>query len=81
MKSPVTHILMLHASSRLLGSSFGLPAFNVFNVSVPVTFDYSVVGAGTASIAVAARLAEAGSTVALIEAGSLHHLGNGNFSH
>ena len=71
---------MSHASSRLLGSSFGLPAFNIFNVTAPLTFDYIVVGAGTAGIPVAVRLAEAGSTVALIEAGSLHHLGNGNFS-
>ncbi|KAK4246248.1 GMC oxidoreductase [Corynascus novoguineensis] len=69
-----------HASSRLLGSSFGLPIFDIFNVTTPVTFDYIVVGAGTAGIPVAVRLAEAGSTVALIEAGSLHYLGNGNFS-
>ncbi|OBT56742.1 hypothetical protein VE04_03423 [Pseudogymnoascus sp. 24MN13] len=68
------------ASSRLLGSSFGLPIFDIFNVTAPVTFDYIVVGAGTAGIPVAVRLAEAGNTVALIEAGSLHYVGNGNFS-
>ncbi|KAE8421060.1 glucose-methanol-choline oxidoreductase [Aspergillus pseudocaelatus] len=62
------------------GSSFGLPTFDIFNVSASVTFDYIVIGAGTAGIPVAVRLAEAGNTVALIEAGSLHHLGNGNFS-
>ena len=84
-RAALAYVLILascvpHASSRLFGSSFGLPAFNIFNVSAPVTFDYIVVGAGTAGIPVAVRLAEAGSTVALIEAGSLHHLGNGNFS-
>ncbi|WYZ36345.1 hypothetical protein EsH8_XII_000095 [Colletotrichum jinshuiense] len=69
-----------HASSRLLGYSFGLPIFDIFNATAQVTFDYIVVGAGTAGIPVAVRLAEAGRTVALIEAGSLHQLGNGNFS-
>ncbi|EFQ35400.1 GMC oxidoreductase [Colletotrichum graminicola] len=69
-----------YASARLLGSSFGLPIFDIFNVTAPVIFDYICVGAGTAGIAVAVRLAEAGNTVALIEAGSLHQLGNGNFS-
>ncbi|KAF9884908.1 hypothetical protein FE257_000899 [Aspergillus nanangensis] len=66
--------------SRLIGSSFGPPTFDIFNVSASVTFDYIVIGAGTAGIPLAVRLAEAGSTVALVEAGSLHHLGNGNFS-
>ncbi|KAK6063600.1 GMC oxidoreductase [Seiridium cupressi] len=85
MAASVAQLLILlgcmpYASSRLLGSSFGLPIFDIFNVTAPVTFDYIVVGAGTAGIPVAVRLAEAGSTVALIEAGSLHYLGNGNFS-
>lgn len=69
-----------HVSSRLLGSSFGSPIFDIFNIHAPISFDYIIVGAGTAGIPVAVRLAEAGNTVALIEAGSLHHLGNGNFS-
>ena len=86
MKSPLTHVLiifscMLHpSSSRLLGSSFVLSAFDIFYVSVSVIFDYIVVRAGTACLPVAVRLAGAGSTVALIKTGSLHHLGNGNLS-
>ena len=85
MKAALAHLAILfacvpRASSRLVGSSFGQPAFDIFNVSASVAFDYIVIGAGTTGIPVAVRLAEAGSTVALIEAGSLHHLGNGNFS-
>ncbi|KAI0600487.1 glucose-methanol-choline oxidoreductase [Biscogniauxia sp. FL1348] len=59
---------------RLLGSSFGLPGDNA-------TYDYVIVGGGTAGLTVAARLVEqkAGS-VAVIEAGSFYELGNGNLS-
>jgi len=64
----------------LFGSSFGAPAFNIFDPSQNATFDYIVVGAGNAGIPLAVRLAEAGYTVALVEAGSFNQLGNGNFS-
>ena len=57
----------------LLGSHFGLPGNQ--------TFDYVVVGGGTAGLAVAARLAEDGTkSVAVIEAGSFYEIGNGNLS-
>lgn len=49
--------------SAPIGSSFGVPADAVY--------DYVVVGAGNAGSPVAHRLAEAGHTVALVEAGGL----------
>jgi len=59
--------------SRLFGSSFALPG--------NATFDYIVVGGGTAGLVVATRLAQDPSTsVAVIEAGSFYEIGNGNTS-
>ncbi|KAL3431734.1 hypothetical protein BDV09DRAFT_206458 [Aspergillus tetrazonus] len=56
-----------------IGSSFGVPGTDAL-------YDYVVVGAGNAGAPVAYRLAEAGHTVALVEAGSLYEYGNGNLS-
>ena len=64
-----------HVKARsLLGSSFGVPGNNA-------TFDYIVVGGGTAGLTLATRLVEqqAGS-VAVIEAGGFYEIGNGNIS-
>jgi choline dehydrogenase len=72
--------LLRLTTARLLGSSFGIPSYDIFNPSLNATFDYVVVGAGNAGIPVAVRLAEAGFHVALVEAGSYASLGNGNFS-
>lgn len=57
-----------------LGSSFGVPGRNA-------TFDYIVVGGGTAGLTLATRLAEqqAGS-VAVVEAGGFYEIDNGNLS-
>jgi len=56
------------------GNSFGIPNNNA-------TYDYVVVGGGTAGLAVAMRLAENTSyTVAVIEAGGFYQLENGNQS-
>ncbi|KAI4847378.1 putative choline dehydrogenase [Aureobasidium sp. EXF-8845] len=45
------------------------------------SYDYVVVGGGTAGLTVATRLAQSGSfSVAVIEAGSFYELDNGNFS-
>ena len=62
------------AASGLIGSHFGIPFFNA-------SFDYVVVGGGTAGLAIASRLAEnTSNSVAVIEAGSLYELDNGNLS-
>ncbi|KAI0909796.1 GMC oxidoreductase [Ustulina deusta] len=65
-----------HASpvGRLLGSSFGLPGSDA-------TYDYVIVGGGTAGLTLASRLVEqkAGS-VAVVEAGSFYELGQSNIS-
>lgn len=58
---------------RMLGSSFGIPKNQ--------TFDYLVVGGGTAGLTIATRLAEQGAgSVAVIEAGGFYELNNGNLS-
>lgn len=66
-------ILAESVQARLLGSSFGIPGNS--------TFDYVVVGGGTAGLAIATRLVEqnAGS-VAVVEAGTFYELSNGNAS-
>jgi choline dehydrogenase len=62
----------IHLTARhLLGSSFGIPR----NAS----YDYVVIGGGTAGLTVAARLAEM-SSVAVVEAGSFYEIDNGNLS-
>jgi choline dehydrogenase len=59
---------------HLLGSSFGLPGTNA-------TFDYVVVGGGTAGLAMAARLAQnRTASVAVIEAGGFYEVDNGNYT-
>ena len=59
---------------RILGSSFGVPGINA-------TFDYVIVGGGTAGLTIAARLAEDLSlTVAVIEAGGFYEVDNGDLS-
>lgn len=59
---------------KLWSSSFGIPGVNA-------TYDYIVVGGGTAGNAIAARLAEDSSvSVAVIEAGGFYEIDNGNGS-
>ncbi|KAH7374219.1 GMC oxidoreductase [Cadophora sp. MPI-SDFR-AT-0126] len=80
----LTHLyclgLLRSTTARLLGSSFGIPSYDIFNPSPNATFDFVVVGAGNAGLPLAVRLAEAGFRVALVEAGSYASIGNGNFS-
>ena len=53
---------------------FGIPGRNA-------TFDYVIVGAGTAGLTLATRLVQSGSkSVAVIEAGSFYETDNGNLS-
>jgi choline dehydrogenase len=55
-----------------LGNSFGVPGKNA-------SYDYVVVGGGTAGLTIAARLAEDNNiTVAVIEAGGFYQMDNGN---
>ena len=56
----------------LLGSHFG-------RVNIPASYDYVVVGGGTAGLTIARRLAEH-HTVAVIEAGSFYEIDNSNLT-
>ena len=56
----------------LLGSHFG-------QVNIPASYDYVIVGGGTAGLTIARRLAEV-HTVAVIEAGSFYEVDNGNLT-
>ncbi|KPM38130.1 Versicolorin B synthase [Neonectria ditissima] len=59
---------------QLTGNGFGIPGINA-------TYDYVIVGGGTAGALAAARLIEySNATVALIEAGGFYELSNGNIS-
>ena len=56
------------------GSFFGLPGKNA-------TYDYVIVGGGTAGLTVASRLAEDKSlSIAVVEAGTFSEISNGNNS-
>lgn len=61
-------------ATQLIGSHFGVP-------DNPLTYDYVIVGGGTAGLTVAGRLASNPSfTVAVIEAGGFYEFDNGNYS-
>ncbi|KAK3312320.1 hypothetical protein B0H66DRAFT_396827 [Apodospora peruviana] len=60
------------AVNRLPSSAFAVPG--------DATYDYVVVGGGTAGLTVAARLAASGASVGVIEAGGAYELDNGNYS-
>ena len=61
-------------ATQLIGSHFGVP-------DTPITYDYVIVGGGTAGLVVARRLAANSSfTVAVIEAGGFYEFDNGNYS-
>ncbi|KAF3762736.1 putative GMC oxidoreductase [Cryphonectria parasitica EP155] len=58
---------------RLSESFFGVPGTNA-------TYDYVIVGGGTAGLTLATRLAEANASVAVVEAGGFYETDNGNLS-
>ena len=61
-------------AQSLIGSHFGIPFFNA-------SFDYVIVGGGTAGLTLATRLAQDSSiTVAVIEAGGFSEVDNGNLT-
>ncbi len=59
--------------TKIYGNSFGVPGLNA-------SYDYVIIGGGTAGNTIAARLAQdpANYTVAVIEAGSFYEILNGN---
>ncbi|KAL8803054.1 MAG: hypothetical protein Q9182_003424 [Xanthomendoza sp. 2 TL-2023] len=62
------------STGHLLGSAFGAPGTNE-------TFDYVIVGGGTAGLTIATRLAQDPAvTVAVVEAGGFYEIDNGNRS-
>ncbi|KAI9712254.1 MAG: hypothetical protein M1828_001697 [Chrysothrix sp. TS-e1954] len=62
------------AASGLLGSHFGVPG-------LPASYDYVVLGGGTAGLTIARRLAaDPANTVAVIEAGGFYEEDNGNYT-
>ncbi|KAH8754201.1 hypothetical protein F5883DRAFT_188173 [Diaporthe sp. PMI_573] len=70
-------VLISRAAAALHGSTTSRP-FN--SPTQNATFDYVVIGGGTAGLVVAARLAEANMSVAVVEAGGFYDIDNGNFS-
>ena len=62
------------SAQGLLGSHFGVPG-------LPGSYDYIVVGGGTAGLTIARRLAaDSTVTVAVIEAGGFYETDNGNYT-
>ncbi|KAE8349817.1 hypothetical protein BDV28DRAFT_140411 [Aspergillus coremiiformis] len=72
---PQVNLFSNEQPGPLLGTSFGIPGANA-------TFDYVVVGGGTAGLTIASRLAQKGSnlSVAVVEAGGFYEVDNGNIS-
>ncbi|GAB7355471.1 hypothetical protein MBLNU459_g5970t3 [Dothideomycetes sp. NU459] len=74
---------LLPSGSAVRASKFGTAAYsNRFGLAgINATFDYVVVGGGTAGLAIATRLAENGTfSVAVVEAGGFYELENGNLT-
>ncbi|KAJ5630887.1 uncharacterized protein N7484_010987 [Penicillium longicatenatum] len=73
--SPVfASVISQFSGGKLTGNSFGIAGLNA-------TYDYVIVGGGTAGNVVGARLTEdSNASVALVEAGSFCELSNGNWS-
>ncbi|GKT93317.1 GMC oxidoreductase [Colletotrichum tofieldiae] len=61
------------ANDRLFSSAFGYPGRNA-------SYDYIVVGGGTAGLTLASRLAATSASVAVVEAGGFYEVENGNNS-
>ena len=61
-------------AAQLMGSHFGI-------IDTPETYDYVIVGGGTAGLVMARNIAANSSfTVAVIEAGGFYEFDNGNYS-
>lgn len=64
---------LVAAQDRLFSSAFGYPGRNA-------SYDYVVVGGGTAGLTLASRLAATSASVAVVEAGGFYEVENGNNS-
>ncbi|EAW09400.1 GMC family oxidoreductase [Aspergillus clavatus NRRL 1] len=72
--NPSLNLLDDGQKGPLLGTFFGTPGANA-------TYDYVIVGGGTAGLTIASRLAQNGSlSVAVVEAGGFYEIDNGNKS-
>ncbi|EME44923.1 hypothetical protein DOTSEDRAFT_87417 [Dothistroma septosporum NZE10] len=80
-----THLACVHSTADYQASQegvrFGYVPGNDFGIALNATYDYVIVGGGTAGLAVAYRLAEDGTKrVAVVEAGGFYEKENGNTS-
>ena len=67
-------VISQFSGGHLIGNSFGIAGLNS-------TYNYVIVGGGTAGAVVAARLTQhSNASVALVEAGSFYEVSNGNWS-
>lgn len=75
--SSITHPLLETVESTLQGNGLidGTLGALTGTLGVEQTFDYVVVGGGTAGAGIGVRLAEAGHSVAIIEAGGYYEIG------
>ena len=72
-------LIFIIANTALVAGKIPGYSFGVLNQNA--TFDYVVIGGGTAGLTIAARLAEGTSNeVAIIEAGGFYEIDNGNKS-
>ncbi|UQC76475.1 choline dehydrogenase [Colletotrichum lupini] len=66
-------VSLVAAQDRLFSSAFGYPGRNA-------SYDYIVIGGGTAGLTIASRLAATSASVAVVEAGGFYEVENGNNS-
>lgn len=75
------HLFLVFVLAAITLVAGKIPGYSLGVANQNATFDYVVVGGGTASLTLAARLAEDSSdTVAIIEAGGFYEVDNGNAS-
>ncbi|KAK1447253.1 GMC oxidoreductase [Colletotrichum melonis] len=66
-------VSLVAAQDRIFSSAFGYPGRNA-------SYDYIVIGGGTAGLTIASRLAATSASVAVVEAGGFYEVENGNNS-
>ncbi|APA10037.1 hypothetical protein sscle_05g048070 [Sclerotinia sclerotiorum 1980 UF-70] len=79
--SLICHVLALLFPTFANSSPDPVPSFTFGTLGVDATFDYVVIGGGTAGLVVATRLSQQPNvSVAVIEAGGFYEIDNGNLS-